>query len=95
MKKHHTCDELGVCQGLGANQCPDCDSNECEVPCAAPPVPTRAAYPFAPGIIQGPQTTNYDCDDYSLPLSLRELAFVFGLVIVFSGFGGMLARWLQ
>ncbi len=54
--KHSNCWRLGICQGLGPNQCPDCDGWECEVPCADPPAPTRplSAYPFAPGVIEGP-----------------------------------------
>ena len=73
MKKHHTCDELGVCQGLGADQCPDCDSFECEVPCADQPAPTRplsaSVYPFAPGVIDG-----LPCPALTLRTALPSLA---------------------
>lgn len=50
--KIHTCDELGVCQGLSPEQCPDCTSFECDVPCS--PEPARPTFPFAPGTIEGP-----------------------------------------
>jgi hypothetical protein len=99
MKKHRSCNELGVCQGLGADQCPDCDSFECEVPCADAPAPTRplasVVYPFAPGVIE--RTTNstswYDEEDCGLPLSLGELAFVAALVSGCGALGGLLATW--
>ena len=97
--KTSRCEQLGVCQGLGADQCPDCDSFECEVSCTEAPAPTRplagVAYPFAPGVIQrAADTMAFDDNDNGFPLDLRELLWVFGLVIVFSGAGGLLAAWL-
>lgn len=97
--KASRCDQFGVCQGLGADQCPDCDSWECSVPCSDPPMPTRplaaVAFPFAPGVIQGPHTAESYDDDCGLPLSLRELAFVAALVLSFSVLGGLIARLLS
>jgi hypothetical protein len=77
-----TCDELGVCQGLSAQQCPHCDSFECEVACSpapglAAPSPKRRrgdllptpTYPFAPGTIEGPHAhqSALQFDDYGEP----------------------------
>lgn len=89
--KPRTCSELGVCQGLPADQCPGCTSFECEVACT--PEPPRTAYPFAPGVIQR-STSDFDDYNYDMPLSLRELAWVLGLVAVCSFVGGLIARWL-
>lgn len=88
-KLHPSCDRNGVCQGLGADLCPNCDSFECEVPCADPPAPTRplGQYPFAPGVIDGPHPRTMGG---AAPL-LKELATVLLLVAVFSAAGGLLA----
>lgn len=43
--KNNRCHELGVCQGLSADQCPDCDSWECELP-----LPPDGAQAFLRGV---------------------------------------------
>lgn len=99
MKKHRSCDELGICQGLGADQCPDCDSFECSVPCSDPPVPTlplaAVAYPFAPRVIERANTTDaFAENDSGFPLNLPDLVFVVCVTVAFGGLGGLLATWL-
>lgn len=42
--KNRTCDQLGICQGLG-----HCGACSCE-----------QRYPFAPGVIEGPQSRRQD-----------------------------------
>jgi hypothetical protein len=80
MKKAHTCLELGICQGLGPDQCPDCDSFECSVPCAEPPRPT---FPFAPGVIERiPASVYTDADGDWLPLSAGETLQIIALMFV-------------
>ncbi|WP_180125654.1 hypothetical protein [Rhodoferax sp. BLA1] len=76
--KNSRCQELGVCQGLGPNDCPDCDSFECEVvvPGLQPVADRRQVdrrYTFAPGVIEGAQPTQafVDVDEW-FPLSLAE-----------------------
>jgi len=76
--------------------CPHAPSDvfECEVACS--PEPPRPTHPFAPGVIQrGTSTSDFEYYNRDLPLSLRELAWVLGLVVVFSGLGGLIAGWLK
>ncbi len=83
------CEQLGVCQGLGPDQCPDCNSWECEVPCS--PEPPRPTYPFAPGVIEGaPKRGCIDADSECFPLSLRETIEVCAVVAVLAAAAGYL-----
>jgi len=92
--KNHRCDELGACQGLGPDQCPDCESFECEVPvfrhrCAAP----RPIYPFAPGVIEGAQPTQAFADvDEWFPLSLTKTLKLAAVLAVLGLVAGYLVK---
>lgn len=67
--KHFRCAQTGVCQRLGAADCPDCD--RCEAPLASQAgEPPRPTHPFAPGVIQGPNWA---------PGGFKEAASDFGL----------------
>lgn len=83
--KHTRCLALGICQGLGPDQCPDCDGWECEVACS--PEPPRPTYPFAPGVIQGPADPLGLGMDDGQPLSAREHAIAF--VMIFGAIGAV------
>jgi len=93
--KNHRCDQLGVCQGLGPDQCPDCDSDECEVACqprlAEMPRPT---FPFAPGVIQGPELPiiYVDADGPWFPLSLAQMLKLAGVMAVLGLAAGYLVE---
>ena len=88
---HRSCDQLGVCQGLSAEQCPNCTSWECEVEIVEPapqrrvemPCPT---YPFAPGVIEGAKVHSaYQFKDRPwCPLSLGDSAKLLGLLVALS-----------
>lgn len=96
--KASRCEQLGVYQGLGADQCPDCDSWGCEVPCAAEqPTPTRplagVTYPFAPGVIQGAGHAGFDDDD-SQPLSVLEVVKGIGMVLASCAVVGLVLGYL-
>lgn len=95
IKKHRTCDQLGVCQGLGADHCPDCDAWECEVPCSTPPrfECARPTYPFAPGIIEGPPVPGGPFDA-PWGISLKDAAIMLVAVVACSAAGGLLVGWL-
>lgn len=100
--KSRRCDELGVCQGLGPDQCPDCDAFECEVDVAhlQPVADRRQAdrrYVFAPGVIEGPQPTQAFIDvdewfalDLSLPQVLKLVAVIAALIVLGTYIGGRL-----
>lgn len=89
--KSTRCLELGVCQGLGADKCPDCDSWDCEIPMSELARPT---FPFAPGVIQGPKEprvymdvdgpwiafTKWDMVAFFVFVAV--LSFVFGYLVV-------------
>lgn len=98
MTIHHSrCTELGVCQGLGPDQCPDCDCFECEAEVPARTLPgahgaPRIAYPFAPGAIEGPDAPMVFQDDDGpwYPLSLAELGKMLALMAAL----GLLAGYL-
>lgn len=104
MNKHRTCDELGICQGLSPEQCPDCTSFECEVACSAEPKDGELypwpRYPFAPGVIQGPKDANLISlgDDAAL-LTRRDNLVVMLLVLLMvmlgTLLGGVLAGYLH
>lgn len=90
MTKHPRCHQLGICQGLGPNDCPDCTSWECAVPCTEPP---RPSYPFAPGVIQKGQPGRYiDQDGEWFPLSLADTAKLISLLAVLSCLAGYLVE---
>jgi len=93
--KHTRCQQLGVCQGLGPDRCPDCDGWECEVPCAEPPAPTRpvAQYPFAPGVIEGAPQGRYiaPADDW-FPLSPADAAKLIAVLAALSFLAGYLVE---
>ena len=97
-----SCDQLGVCQGLSADECPNCTSWECEVEIVEPaperrpemPCPT---YPFAPGVIEGGKASsayrfkNARC----FPLSLGDSVKLLGLLVALSlAAGYMVERYL-
>lgn len=84
--KHSRCEQLGVCQGLAADQCPDCDSFECEVGVGLPPSPPCPTYPFAPGVIEGPARS---------PLSRRALLADLLVLLAASAVLGALAGYLM
>lgn len=57
--KRPTCQELGFCQALAeCEQGVAQDLAECHMPCSGPPGPNR--YPFAPGVIDGPESGTND-----------------------------------
>lgn len=89
---HRSCDQLGVCQGLSAEQCPNCTSWECEVAVPAPVhrvVVPCATYPFAPGVIEGPkQHTAYAAQGAWRPLSLAEACKLLGFIVVLGAVAG-------
>ncbi|TXT37398.1 MAG: hypothetical protein FD135_3629 [Comamonadaceae bacterium] len=86
--KHASCLELGVCQGLSPDKCPDCTSWECEVQCS--PDPQRHIYQFAPGVIEHP-TSAPQFDD---PFDVRWLVRILCLAAVLSLGGGFIAGWI-
>jgi hypothetical protein len=91
--KSTRCQQMGVCQGLGADKCPDCDSFECEVAC--PPEQARPTYPFAPGVIQGPDLPiqYVDEDGPWLPLSTADtLKIVAAVAALFAAAGYLVER---
>ena len=92
--KHTRCNILGVCQGLGADHCPDCDSFECEVACS--PEPPRPTYPFAPGVIQGPDLPIQFLDDDGRyrPLGMQATLLILLLIVALALTGGFLAGYL-
>ena len=95
IKKHRTCDQLGVCQGLGADHCPDCDAWECDVRCA--PHPGEAAqptYPFAPGIIEGPPVPGGPFDA-PWGVSLKDAAIILVMAALCAGAAGLLVGWIS
>lgn len=63
MSKKYTCNQLGVCQNLA----------ECHLPCGGPPGPNR--YPFAPGVIEGPD------EDDGATFSLIEILLALVCVV--------------
>lgn len=100
--KHNRCEALGVCQGLGPDQCPDCDSWECEVPAPMPRLqiaPERRQadrrFAFAPGTIEGAQPTQAfgDVDEW-YPLSLAQTAKLAGVLAVLGVAAGYLVERL-
>lgn len=105
--KNNRCHELGVCQGFGADQCPDCASFECNVLVEElHPQPGRRAtdrapqptFPFAPGVIQGPRDTplsiTMEDDGIWCASWQRELVAVVALVALAALLGAGVARWL-
>lgn len=88
---HPSCDRNGVCQGLGANRCPDCDYT--------PPAPTqvRAQYPFAPGVIHNTRDDlpiTFAGPEPGFPYTLRECLAIFALVLLLSFGAGYLVELL-
>lgn len=88
---HRSCDQLGVCQGLSAEQCPNCTSWECQVEIVEPAPERRpemlwSAYPFAPGVIEDGKTRSaYQFKDARwFPLSLGDSAKLLGLLLALS-----------
>ena len=102
MTKHPHCVATARCQGLGADQCPDCDSFECEVSCYSSPPRRRRmdaqvlpTYPFAPGVIEGAPVSTLACDDDCyLPLSRTDAALILLLIALLSVFAGYLVERL-
>jgi len=78
--KNNRCNELGVCQGLGPDQCPDCNA--------------RPTYPFAPGTIEGPKLpiVYLDEDGPWLPLSLAETLKLLAAMLVLGTVAGYLVE---
>lgn len=75
LRKHRTCDELGVCQRR-----PECRHfcfGECE------PTTPQKAYPFAPGVIEGP-ATNAPSDGRAIEILAVVIAL--GSVLAVLGF---------
>ena len=83
--QRRSCDELGVCQGLGADQCPNCDHFECEVEVPCSPEPACPTYPFAPGVIEGPACP---------PLTRRALVVDLLVLFACSAAAGLVAGYL-
>ena len=81
MKQPTTCHALGVCQSTG---CPDCEAFECEVACS--PEPARPTFPFAPGVIEGPEPA---------PMTRRALLVDLLLLLASSAAIGTLAGYLM
>lgn len=76
--KKHTCDQLGVCQQL----------SECHLPCEGPPVPNR--FPFAPGVIDGPEPDpkgNWLADLIAAVIAVGAVAAVVGFVTGYLSLG--------
>ncbi len=99
---HRSCDQLGVCQALDLDLCPDCDSFECEVNVpTSKPTPMRAVkkvpcstYQFAPGVIEGPKkpVVYMDKDGPWRPLSLVESVKLLALLLTLSVLAGYLVE---
>ncbi len=89
--KSTRCLEIGVCQGLGADKCPDCDSWDCEIPISEPARPT---FPFAPGVIQGPKEPRVymDHDGPWIAFTTFETVAFFVLIAVLAFAGGYLVE---
>jgi hypothetical protein len=88
------CHTLGVCQGLGAKHCSACPPQPTSAAPAAPAMPSHAApqFPFAPGVIQGPDMPIQFLDKDKLPwFSPLELLLMVFLLFVLAGLGGLLA----
>lgn len=92
-----TCDELGVCQKqFGKPACPQCDEEvfECEVPCS--PEPPQPTYPFAPGVIQGPDLpiVFMDTDGPWIPMTLADTLKITATVLLLGFVAGYLVERL-
>lgn len=81
--RKHNCDELGVCQGGGRQ--------DCDLPCTLPP---PNPYPFAPGVIDGmPERRVEESLTWRL-LDLAEWAVGIGMVAGTAGFVAAKMGWL-
>ena len=84
-----SCDQMGVCQGLGVDECPNCTAWECEVAVPEPKhrvVVPCPAFRFAPGVIEdGKARSAYQFKDARwFPLSLGDSAKLLGLLLALS-----------
>ena len=93
MIKNNRCNLLGLCQGLGPDACPDCDTFECEVALPLGEAP-RPAFPFAPGVIQGPELpiVYMDGDGPWFPLSAKATLKLLGTMVALAMLAGYLVE---
>jgi hypothetical protein len=88
--KHNRCLELGVCQGRGADKCPECDRWDCEISCSEPVHPT---FPFAPGVIQRvPHSRYIDQDGEWFALGLLDTVKLLAVLAVLAAIAGYVAE---
>jgi len=90
-----SCNHLGLCQKqFGKPACPQCDEEvfECEVAC--PPEPARPTFPFAPGVIQGPELpiVYMDGDGPWFPLSAKSTLKLLGTMVALAMLAGYLVE---
>ncbi len=85
--KSSRCLQLGVCQGLGADKCPDCEIPMSEL--------ARPTFPFAPGVIQGPKESQVYMDEDGpwIAFTVWETLAFFILVVVLIFAGGYLVEY--